>query len=45
MAREATFLISLATEEFIKQLAEEVCITAQRESRVTVQYRDVGGCV
>ncbi|KAK7686607.1 hypothetical protein QCA50_010207 [Cerrena zonata] len=45
VAKEAAFLISLATEEFIKQLAEEICISAQRESRVTVQYRDVASIV
>ncbi|CAL1694191.1 unnamed protein product [Somion occarium] len=45
VAREATYLISLAAEEFIKQMAEEICISAQRGSRVTVQYRDVATVV
>ena len=42
VAREATFLISVATEEFIKRIAEESSIIAARENRITVQYRDLG---
>ncbi|TCD70106.1 hypothetical protein EIP91_004835 [Steccherinum ochraceum] len=45
IAREATFLISVATEEFIKRLAEESSIVATRENRVTVQYRDLAAVV
>ncbi len=41
-AREATYLISLATEEFIKHIAEESGIVASRENRVTVQYKVIG---
>lgn len=42
VAREATFLLSVATEEFIKRIAEESNIIAARENRITVQYRDMG---
>ncbi|KAH8094621.1 histone-fold-containing protein [Cristinia sonorae] len=45
VAREATFLISVATEEFIKRLAEESSIVAARENRVTIQYRDLATIV
>ncbi|THH30620.1 hypothetical protein EUX98_g3559 [Antrodiella citrinella] len=45
MAREATFLISVATEEFIKRMAEESSIVAAREKRVTIQYRDLAAVV
>jgi len=45
VAREATFLISLATEEFIKRIAEESRIVASRENRITVQYKDVANVV
>ncbi|KAL4251506.1 hypothetical protein ABKN59_005053 [Abortiporus biennis] len=45
VAREATYLISLATEEFIKRIAEESSLVAQRESRVTVQYKDIANVV
>ena len=42
MAKEATFIISLAAEEFIKRLSEASQVTADRENRTTVQQRDVG---
>ncbi|KAJ3485435.1 hypothetical protein NLI96_g4958 [Meripilus lineatus] len=45
VAREATYLISLATEEFIKHIAEECGIVAARENRVTVQYKDIASVV
>ncbi|KAI0304405.1 hypothetical protein B0F90DRAFT_1705454 [Multifurca ochricompacta] len=41
VAKEAIFLISLATEEFIKRLSEASHHIALREKRVTVQQRDV----
>ncbi|KAI9512432.1 histone-fold-containing protein [Russula earlei] len=41
VAKEAAFLISLATEEFIKRLSEASHHIAHREKRVTVQQRDV----
>jgi len=42
VAKEATFLISLATEEFIKRFSEASQRIAHREKRVTVQQRDLG---
>lgn len=42
VARDATFLISLATEEFIKKLSQACQRLAEREKRTTVQQRDVG---
>jgi Histone-like transcription factor (CBF/NF-Y) and archaeal histone len=42
VAKEAAFLISLATEEFIKRLSEASYHIAHREKRVTVQQRDIG---
>jgi histone H3/H4 len=45
VAKEATFLISLATEEFIKRLSEASHHIAHREKRVTVQQRDIGAMV
>ncbi|KAI0667603.1 hypothetical protein C8Q78DRAFT_1051706 [Trametes maxima] len=39
--REATFLISRATEEFIGRFAEAVQRLAERERRTTVQAKDV----
>lgn len=41
VAKEATFLISLATEEFIKRISEASHRIAHREKRVTVQQRDI----
>ncbi|KAG9315575.1 hypothetical protein JVU11DRAFT_3211 [Chiua virens] len=45
VARDATFLISLATEEFIKRLSQACQKLAEREKRTTVQQRDVAGIV
>jgi len=42
IAKDATFLISLATEEFIKRLCEAGQHMAQSEKRATVQHRDIG---
>jgi DNA polymerase epsilon subunit 4 len=42
VAKEATFLISLATEEFIKRFCEASYHIAHRDKRVTVQQRDIG---
>ncbi|KAG1754112.1 hypothetical protein EDD22DRAFT_784631, partial [Suillus occidentalis] len=41
VARDATFLISLATEEFIRRLSEACQKLAEREKRATVQQKDV----
>jgi DNA polymerase epsilon subunit 4 len=45
IAKEAAFLISLATEEFIKRLSEASHHIAHREKRVTVQQRDIGAII
>lgn len=44
VAKEATFLISLATEEFIKRLTEAGYAVSQKEKqkRTTVQHKDLG---
>lgn len=42
LARDATYLISLAAEEFIRKLAESSQRVAEREKRATVQQKDVG---
>ena len=42
VAKDATFLISLATEEFIKRLSEASKRVAERERRSTVQHKDIG---
>lgn len=42
VAKDATFLISLATEEFIKKLSQACQRLAEREKRSTVQQKDVG---
>ncbi|KAH9480544.1 DNA polymerase epsilon subunit C [Psilocybe cubensis] len=41
VAKEATFLIALATEEFIKRLCEASQHVAHREKRSTVQHKDL----
>ncbi|CAA7261434.1 unnamed protein product [Cyclocybe aegerita] len=41
VARDATYLISLATEEFIKRLCEAAQQVSQREKRSTVQHKDI----
>ena len=45
VAKEAAFLISLATEEFVKRLSEASYHIAHREKRVTVQQRDIGAMI
>lgn len=42
VAKDATFLISLATEEFIRRLTEAGKMVADREKRATVQHKDIG---
>ena len=42
VAKEATFLISFATEEFIKRLCQAAHYVAQKEKRSIVQHRDIG---
>jgi len=42
--REATVLISLATEEFIKRFIQAIHRVAEKERRSTLQPRDVGRC-
>ncbi|KAG6854677.1 hypothetical protein C0991_003325 [Blastosporella zonata] len=45
VAKDATFLISLATEEFIKRLVEAGKMVAERERRATVQHKDIATVV
>lgn len=45
MAREATHLVSLATEEFIKRLCEAGYRYAERDKRSTVQQKDLANVV
>ncbi|EIN12889.1 histone-fold-containing protein [Punctularia strigosozonata HHB-11173 SS5] len=45
IARDAVFLISLATEEFVKRLSEEGQKAAERSQRTTVQQRDIATVV
>ncbi|KAK0464327.1 histone-fold-containing protein [Desarmillaria tabescens] len=45
IAKEATFLISLATEEFIKRLSEAAHKSAERNSRQTMQHKDLATIV
>ncbi|GLB38302.1 putative CPSF A subunit region [Lyophyllum shimeji] len=45
VAKDATFLISLATEEFIKRLCEAGKRVAERERRTTVQHKDIATVV
>jgi histone H3/H4 len=45
VAKEAVFLISVATEEFIKRLTEASRRVANGEKRVTVQQRDIATVV
>ena len=42
IARDATFLISLAAEEFIRRFVQAGQRVAEREKRATVQHRDLG---
>ncbi|KAJ3998800.1 hypothetical protein F5050DRAFT_1741988 [Lentinula boryana] len=41
IARDATFLISLAAEEFIKRLCQAGHKAAEKERRTTVQHKDI----
>ncbi|KAF8237119.1 histone-fold-containing protein, partial [Tricholoma matsutake] len=45
VAKDATFLISIATEEFIKRLSEASKSVAEREKRSTVQHKDIATAV
>ncbi|KAG6878095.1 hypothetical protein C0993_012422 [Termitomyces sp. T159_Od127] len=45
VAKDATFLISLATEEFIRRLTEAGKMVAEREKRATVQHKDIATVV
>ena len=42
VSREAVFLISLATEEFIARLSLSSALYARKEGRTTVQRKDAG---
>jgi DNA polymerase epsilon subunit 4 len=42
VAREAVFLVSLATEEFIKRITSASRKVAIREKRSVVQHKDLG---
>ncbi|KAJ7857758.1 histone-fold-containing protein [Mycena leptocephala] len=45
VAKEATFLICCATEEFIKRFGEAAMALAEREKRTTLQYKDMATVV
>lgn len=45
VARDATLLISLATEEFIRRFCQASQRVAEREKRQTVQHRDLATVV
>ncbi|KAI3610982.1 short-chain dehydrogenase reductase sdr [Moniliophthora roreri] len=45
IAKDATFLISIATEEFIKRLIQAGQSVAEREKRATVQVKDLATVV
>ncbi|EIM85883.1 histone-fold-containing protein, partial [Stereum hirsutum FP-91666 SS1] len=45
VAKEAALIISIATEEFIKRLAEASQLVAKRENRVTIQQKDIASVV
>ncbi|KAA1467355.1 hypothetical protein DENSPDRAFT_832376 [Dentipellis sp. KUC8613] len=45
VSREAVFLISKTTEEFIKRFAQAGMRIAQSEKRTTVQYKDMAALV
>ncbi|KAJ7134357.1 hypothetical protein C8R44DRAFT_662771 [Mycena epipterygia] len=45
VAKEATFLICCATEEFIKRFGEAAMALAEREKRTTLQYKDIATVV
>lgn len=42
IARDAVFLVSLATEAFIAELAQAAQRVAEKERRTTVQQKDIG---
>jgi histone H3/H4 len=41
VAKEAVFLVSMATEKFIARIAESAKSQAGREKRTTVQRKDI----
>jgi len=45
VAKEAAFLISFATEEFIKHLCQAAHHVADRDKRLTVYHRDIASVV
>jgi len=45
IAKDATFLISIATEEFIKRLSQAGHSVSEREKRSIVQHRDIATVV
>ncbi|KAG8968748.1 hypothetical protein FRC03_006203 [Tulasnella sp. 419] len=45
VSKEAVFLISVATEEFIKRLARAGHQQAQRDGRLTVQHKDLASAI
>ncbi|KAJ7202804.1 hypothetical protein GGX14DRAFT_462390 [Mycena pura] len=45
IAKEATFLICCATEEFIKRFGEAAMALAERDKRSIVQYKDIATVV
>lgn len=42
IAKEATFLISIAAEEFLKRFTQAAHRVAERDKRLTVQTHDMG---
>ena len=42
VAKEASFLISLATEDFIRQFCQAAQEVAQREGRSSIRHSDIG---
>ncbi|KAJ7505533.1 histone-fold-containing protein [Mycena galericulata] len=45
VAKEATFLICCATEEFIKRFGEAGMAQAEKDKRTTLQYKDIATVV
>ncbi|KAJ7695699.1 hypothetical protein B0H17DRAFT_930296 [Mycena rosella] len=45
VAKEATFLICCAAEEFIKRFGEAAMVLAERDKRTTLQYKDIATVV
>jgi histone H3/H4 len=44
VAKDAVFLISIATEAFIEELAQAGQRVAGKHGRTTIQHEDIGRC-